>query len=309
MSRRGDINKAIKKLQFYNEPFFGDMPLAKRLKRHPFLVLFVAVGRRALGFLIHRLKLFPHFFRAKTFFGETMLVGMPAGFVIWWYGFLEGWELPLATFIVNHVRPGDVFFDVGANDGYFTLLGASLVGGEGHVYSFEPSPSSYGRFRPEADKRKNITFEQKALFDKAGEVPFLDFGELERGGSSSVLADYILGARPELNKVGGRRISVPSVTLDEYAREKGIKPSFLQIDTEGSEYEILRGASRVLKECKPFVAVEVLGATERSGKYAEMAGFMRQFGYTPYDLTRQGEVRPVAGKPESGTVIFVPQGA
>ena len=41
-------------------------------------------------------------------------------------------------FLQSVLRPGDTFIDVGANVGYFTLLGARAVGTEGQVLGFEP---------------------------------------------------------------------------------------------------------------------------------------------------------------------------
>ena len=48
---------------------------------------------------------------------------------------------PLLTgYFVEHLRPGAVFVDVGANCGYFSMLAAGLVGPSGRVFSFEPNP-------------------------------------------------------------------------------------------------------------------------------------------------------------------------
>ena len=53
------------------------------------------------------------------------------------------WE-PNATAVVKRLlHPGDVFVDLGAHTGYFTLLAADLVGATGHVFAFEPSPERY----------------------------------------------------------------------------------------------------------------------------------------------------------------------
>ena len=51
-------------------------------------------------------------------------------------------ELEVQKVICEHLRPGDVMVDVGANLGLHALLGASCVGPNGHVYAFEPVPSN-----------------------------------------------------------------------------------------------------------------------------------------------------------------------
>ena len=303
-SDRAALERSLAKAYPYNEVFFGDLPLRERLKKRPFTVLFVALGRRLLSFLVYDLKVLPEFFRVKTFFGETVLNKMPAGFVVWWYGFLEGWELPLASCIVKHVGPGDTFFDVGANDGYFTLLAARLVGDEGHVHAFEPSPNGYGRLAPFVAGRKNITLKQEALLDRSGEVSFTYFGNAAPGSSSVLPLAEMLRARPELARAGGVTIPVKATTIDEYVEQGNIKPRFLQMDTEGTELRVLRGAARTLAAHKPMVAIELLDSTVKAGKYAETVEFMRQFGYRPHNLTRRGDITPVLDKPASATIIF-----
>ena len=51
---------------------------------------------------------------------------------------LGSYELEKQRLIAERVSPGSVFFDVGANVGFYTLLGSSEVGAAGRVISFEP---------------------------------------------------------------------------------------------------------------------------------------------------------------------------
>src|SRR5262245_36111858 len=53
---------------------------------------------------------------------------------------LGTYEMDLQRLIVSSLKPGDVFYDVGANVGFFSLLAASLVGSRGTVIAFEPLP-------------------------------------------------------------------------------------------------------------------------------------------------------------------------
>lgn len=59
----------------------------------------------------------------------------------------------------NLLREGDVFVDIGANIGYFTLMGASLVGPNGYVYAFEPHPDNCKSIQMSLDANlyKNVT--------------------------------------------------------------------------------------------------------------------------------------------------------
>jgi len=60
------------------------------------------------------------------------------------------WEWNVGAAIRQTLRPGDVFVDVGANAGYYTVLGARIVRPGGHVYALEPAPDTYG------DLRRNV---------------------------------------------------------------------------------------------------------------------------------------------------------
>jgi len=53
------------------------------------------------------------------------------------YGFFEE---GLTRAIIEKLRPGDTFVDIGAHVGYYTILASLLVGAEGHVVAFEPTP-------------------------------------------------------------------------------------------------------------------------------------------------------------------------
>src|SRR5262249_20805847 len=50
------------------------------------------------------------------------------------------YEQQVQDALAAHLRPGMVFYDIGANGGFFTLLGASLVGDRGRVVAYEPHP-------------------------------------------------------------------------------------------------------------------------------------------------------------------------
>ena len=54
-------------------------------------------------------------------------------------------ERPVQEALATYLQPGDVFYDVGANVGFFTIVGAKLVGTAGRVYAFEPVAANAGQ--------------------------------------------------------------------------------------------------------------------------------------------------------------------
>src|SRR5580658_6921217 len=80
------------------------------------------------------------------------------------------WE-PFETQIVQcFLRPGDVFVDIGANIGWYTIVAASIVGCDGHVYAFEPARDNFELAARNLilNDLQNVTLEQMAVTDRAG---------------------------------------------------------------------------------------------------------------------------------------------
>jgi hypothetical protein len=88
--------------------------------------------------------------------------------------------------------------------------------------------------------------------------------------------------------LSGDGIRVPLVTLDEYAETAALdRVDVLLIDTEGADFEILKGASHLLAAHHPSVITEVHHLEAFGGSEGELRAFMAQFGYSAREL--QGE--------------------
>lgn len=152
--------------------------------------------------------------------------------------------------ICEHLRPGDVFVDVGANFGLHALLGASCVGPGGHVYAFEPVPANcqlLERHIALNDFGGRMTLVPKAVAETAG-------GTLELHGVQEGLTFAAsIGKRGAEDVV----IKVPVTTLDE-ALAKRTKPvRLIKIDVEGAEHLVLRGMRQLIERDHPLLLIEV----------------------------------------------------
>jgi FkbM family methyltransferase len=98
------------------------------------------------------------------------------------------WEPFLTALLRERLRPGDVFVDVGANIGYYSLLASQLVGSRGQVYCIEASPTIYSALLANIalNERGNITPLNAAAADKAGELAIWLADETNRGHSTTV---------------------------------------------------------------------------------------------------------------------------
>ena len=139
-----------------------------------------------------------------------------------------------------------MFYDLGANVGYFTLVAARLVGGVGHVYAFEPSP------RPAAALRRNIAlngFDNVTVVERA----VADSNGLVRFDTKAREGDSHLEARVAHDG----DIEVHSTSIDAFVRSGARPPTAMKIDVEGYETEAIAGSVATITEHRPRIVCEI----------------------------------------------------
>jgi FkbM family methyltransferase len=138
-------------------------------------------------------------------------------------------EPNLTYFISSVLKPGDVFIDVGANIGYFTMLAAKCVGASGKVYAIEASPSTYDLLiaNLRLNEVKNVEAINMAVTDKECHVR-IQSNDTRNIGANSV---HIV-ASSAVDSVVGRPLQ------DIVAPNLG-RARFIKIDVEGAENLIL----------------------------------------------------------------------
>ncbi len=143
------------------------------------------------------------------------------------------------------LKRGQTFIDVGAHFGYESLLASRLVGNEGSVISFEPNPETYAIARLNLAGCSNVELRQQGVGSAVGSL------KCEcRPISQSAFNQ--LGATDS----GYASIDVSVTCLDAVLESKSEKVAFIKCDAEGMEIDILRGATRVLKNDKPLIVLE-----------------------------------------------------
>jgi FkbM family methyltransferase len=149
----------------------------------------------------------------------------------------------------QNLRPGMNFYDIGANIGFFTLIGARLVGENGRVVSFEADPEIAARLREHITRNhlSQVAIEEKAVWSKQTVVKF-------SRSDPNVSPDRGLGHVASMNET--RCIEVQAVSLDEYTSVFPA-PDFLKCDVEGAEVEVFRGARRLLAQERPGILCEM----------------------------------------------------
>jgi FkbM family methyltransferase len=194
-------------------------------------------------------------------------------------------EFDVSNFVHSVLKPGDVFVDVGAYAGSYTLAAAEIVGPKGKVVSIEPNPETlaYLKDNVSLNNLENVTVVHTAAGQASGKVTlYYDpstsvLSSLDRKSSQRRPMWFNLGRRASRS----RRVETQLTTLDElylehvYPREIDV----VKIDTEGKDLQVLLGGQRALSHAR-YVVVEQNTDAERK--------FLSGLGFGISDLTPSG---------------------
>jgi FkbM family methyltransferase len=158
---------------------------------------------------------------------------------------LDGlWETTVSGWLAQTLQPGQVFVDVGANVGYFTLLGGQLVGRSGQVIAVEAHPFLATLLR--RNVVLNSMHDYISTWNRAGwsETTRLKFHLRARfsanSSAGSVSAEHLAYLHDEEQVV-----EVDAVTMDELLSDVE-KVDVIKVDVEGAEVQVLLGLEQTL---------------------------------------------------------------
>jgi len=201
------------------------------------------------------------------------VVGMP----IAWFGV---YEFAVSSLVRAYLRNADVFVDVGANIGYYSVIAAAMVGRSGRVYAFEPSPRIRVRLERNValNAMEQIEVRSEAVCARVGSVRLIEPEETGNDGLAYVDASG-----------GSLGIEVQAVRLDALAEFSERSPTLIKVDVEGGEPDVFRGASGILERVDaPTILFE-------SFEIARDAELLRQYGYEIWQpALRDGKVRLIS---------------
>lgn len=137
------------------------------------------------------------------------------------------------------LRPRDIFFDVGAHVGFFSLIAGRLVGPEGTVLAFEPDPDNLTRLEAGIVRNRMewIRANSVVVSDDHGKVWFARSSPASSGMEGRVVEGDVVSSTG--------RLVVQAVTLDDYFSTRA---GVVKIDVEGGEIRALKGASHLLRD-------------------------------------------------------------
>lgn len=197
----------------------------------------------------------------------------------------EGFEKEETDYLFSVLNKGDIFVDIGANVGLFSLIASRIVGDNGKVISFEPSPITFSRLveNIKLNDLKNIDTRNIGLSNVNDELTFY----ISKNGYDA----WNSFAPSQDNKLEGA-IQVSVSTLDaELENIEKSKIKLIKMDVEGWEKFVLKGGSDFFVNYNPIVMVEFTEENTFNAGYPvhDIYDIMKDFGYEWFTI-KQGEL-------------------
>jgi FkbM family methyltransferase len=201
------------------------------------------------------------------------------------------WEQAETDFYLKHLKKGGFVIDAGANFGHYTLTAAQVIGTEGLVIAFEPFPSNYDILKRNLSllPHQNVLAEQAGLAANEGQLNLVVDNQNAGGHSFN----------PALVWEKKEEIAVPVHTVDLYLKKHKITRSLdiLKIDTQGYEWQIIKGARDTILKDKPVVFCEIAPNALASigDAYEDILSFFENLGYDMHHVDRiEQRIAPIA---------------
>lgn len=191
------------------------------------------------------------------------------------------------TFALHLVRREDLVIDVGANLGVYCVL---LARRGARVWAFEPDPSARQILRANLrlnDVHQSVVIEEVALSDASGDARFTVDKESSNHLVTSASADF-------------STVVVQARRLDDYLEGlpgafRWQDMTFMKVDAEGFDLNVLKGAERLLMLAKPALCVETWSGGHEIRRWLQAKGYstylynpdLRRLWWVPDDYNKQ----------------------
>lgn len=171
----------------------------------------------------------------------------------------DEYEKEVERFLRSSVRPSDTAWDIGANRGLYTKMLSTLVGKQGLVVAIEPEANNMAHLASAVWPLANVTLVNAALTDHDGDVALFVNNTDKTGRTHSLTVSNSTAAEVQ---------TVPCFSGDSLIKQRvAPQPSFVKIDVEGAEEQVLAGLVQALESpTLRSVLVEVhFAALEQQG--------------------------------------------
>lgn len=183
---------------------------------------------------------------------------------------------------IKIVASADVFIDIGANRGYYSLVALSSSKSI-NVHSFEVNQKTVSKLKMHLNQfnYRNIEVHDLALGNHNGTATLHSYEDFGSG------ADTLF----PLEKYGKTRsLEVPVRTLDSIFEKVDLATTYvMKIDVEGGELDIIRGGAQFIAQANPIILMEInVQMLNPSGGPAEVRNVLASLDYQLYWINEKG---------------------
>jgi FkbM family methyltransferase len=198
------------------------------------------------------------------------------------------WDNPLVTpkivsqemvdFFKKFIKKGDLVIDIGANIGDTTVPMALAAGSSGTTLGFDPNPYVYRILETNASlnrEKQNIVPLLYAITVKDEDFYYVSSEASFSNGAISPTKNSVHGKFIFPEKIKGINLLV---LLEQRYSERLKQFSFIKIDTEGYDKEIIKSIPDLIEKYKPTIVAESFGDNTPEEK-VELYNVIKQHGY------------------------------
>lgn len=179
----------------------------------------------------------------------------------------------------QHLKPGDVVLDIGANIGYYAELIAQLVGEKGKVHCFEPDSTNFKHLQNRCRGVSNLVLNHKAVGPKTEKLKIYT--------SKNLNVDHRTYEPEEYEDV----IEIEALSIDDYLKDKEQKVHLIKMDIQGFEMQAVQGMKNTLKTNPGLKIISEFwpyGLRKAGSSALAYFDFLTQHGFTVHLLKNKG---------------------
>jgi FkbM family methyltransferase len=199
--------------------------------------------------------------------------------------FFGVWEPGITRIYRQHLRPGDICIDIGANVGAHALLAAHLVGPNGRVHAIEASPTIHKRLVQNLTMNgyRNVQTYNSAVTDKPGSVTVYLHDSRNLGGTT------IVRSETERQRVTTEEAEVDGYPLADIVPIQEIRNArLIKIDVEGAEWMVMIGMRDLLPslrdDCLILMEVGIAALADHGATLDDLFNLFGSHGWQPVGL-------------------------
>jgi len=220
-------------------------------------------------------------------------------------------EVEVCNFIKKVLCPGMVFFDIGANIGFYTIIAGTILKGSGEVHSFEPSKREFNRLTRNVvlNELTNVHLNRVAILDRESERSLFICDDTRAAYNSVYTVTHPDAADAVICKE-----NIRCTTIDAYARNGNIKKiDLIKMDIEGAEFLALKGSVNALNSNPaPIVVFECTECFTQQNKddkqkqFNKLREIFQKHNYSIYEfIPNEGALQIVDQQPVRNGWNFV----